>query len=172
MKKARRFSGLLLIMLSITIIGVSAYVYEQASQTITQTIVDIATLTLKNSALGNLNEGETQTYTQATIANLGDAVSLTTTTANVYLHLDSDLDSLTGYSTYNIVVKFSQVAGSTYSVGDTACTLSIASPDYSSIDLDAAGNWAFDFEITTTAGSVSSDTPSTVTIVVSAESTS
>ena len=171
MKKGIRFSGLLLIMLSITIVGVSAYVFEQASQTVTQTIVDIATITLKNSALGNLNEGETQTYTQATVANLGDTISLTTTTANVYLHSNSDLDSVSGYSTYNIVVKFSQVVGATYSVGDTACTLSIGSPDYSSIDLDAAGTWAFDFEITTTASSVSSDTPSTVTIIVSAEST-
>ena len=133
MKKGIRFSGLLLIMLSITIVGVSAYVFEQASQTVTQTIVDIATITLKNSALGNLNEGETQTYTQATVANLGDTISLTTTTANIYLHLNSDLDSVSGYSTYNIVVKFSQVVGATYSVGDTACTLSIGSPDYSSI---------------------------------------
>ena len=120
MKKGIRFSGLLLIMLSITIVGVSAYVFEQASQTVTQTIVDIATITLKNSALGNLNEGETQTYTQAAVANLGDTISLTTTTANVYLHLNSDLDSVSGYSTYNIVVKFSQVVGATYSVGDTA----------------------------------------------------
>ena len=171
MKKARRLSGLLLIMLSITIVGVSAYVYEQASQTITQTIIEIATITLKNSALGNLNEGETQSYTLATVPNLGDAITLTTTTANVYLHLDSDLDSVSGYSTYNIVVKFSQVVGGTYSVGDTATTLTIGSPDYSSIDLDAAGTWAFDFEITTTANSVSSDTPSTVTIIVSADST-
>ena len=159
-------------MLSMSVIGVSAYVYEQASQTITQTIVDIATITLKNSALGNLNEGDTQTYTQATVANLGDAISLTTTTANVFLHLNSDLDLVSGYSSYSLVVKFSQVVGSTYSVGDTACTLTVASPDYSSIDLDASGTWAFDFEITTTAGSVSSDTPSTVTITVSAESTS
>ena len=171
MKKGRRFSGLLLIMLSITIVGVSAYVYEQATQTITQTIIDIATITLKNSALGNLNEGDSQTYTNATVPNLGDAISLTTTTANVYLHLDSDLDALSSYSTYDIVVKFSQVVGATYSVGDTATTLTIGSPDYSSIDLDAAGTWAFDFEITTTAPSVSSDTPSTVTIIVGAEST-
>jgi hypothetical protein len=171
MKKGRRFSGLLLIMLSITIVGVSAYVYEQATQTITQTIVDIATITLKNSALGNLNEGDSQTYTLATVPNLGDAISLTTTTANVYLHLDSDLDAVSSYTTYDIVVKFSQVVGATYSVGDTATTLTIGSPDYSSIDLDAAGTWAFDFEITTTAPSVSSDTPSTVTIIVAAEST-
>lgn len=170
--KKRRFSGLLLIMLSITIVGVSAYVYEQATQTITQTIIDIATITLKNSDLGSLNEGDSQTYTLATVPNLGDAISLTTTTANVYLHLDSDLDALSSYSTYDIVVKFSQVVGSTYSVGDTATTLTIGSPDYSSIDLDAAGTWAFDFEITTTAPSVSSDTPQTVTLIVGAESTS
>ena len=157
--------------MSLSIVGVSAYVFEQASQTITQTIIDIATITLQNSALGNLNEGETQTYTQATIATLGDAISLTTTTPNVYLHLNSDLNLVSGYSTYDIVVTFSQVVGGTYTVGNTACTLTIGSPNYSSIDLDAAGTWAFDFEITTTANSVASDSSSIVTITVSAEST-
>jgi hypothetical protein len=81
------------------------------------------------------------------------------------------LDAVISYSNYTIAVKFSQVVGGTYSVGDLACTLNTGSPDYSSIDLDAAGTWAFDFEITTTAPSVSGDTPSTVTITVSAEST-
>jgi hypothetical protein len=171
MKKGRRFSGLLLIMLSITIVGVSAYVYEQATQTISQTIIDVATLTLLNSTLGNLNEGQTLFYNSGNVTNLGDAITLTTTTANVYLHLDSDLESVSGYSTYNIVVRFSQVVGGTYAVNDIATTLTIGSPDYSSIDLDAAGTWAFDFEVTTTAESVSSDTPSTVTIIVSADST-
>ena len=104
------------------------------------------------------------------MASLGDAVSITSTKANVYLHFDSDLDALTDYSTYNIVVKFSQVVGSTYSVGDTACTLSLGSPDYSSVDLDAGGAWKFDFEITSTASSVDADTPTTVTITVTAES--
>jgi len=163
--------GILLIALSFSIAGVSAYVYQQASQTITQTIVEVATITLKNSALGNINEGETKSYTKAEVANLGDAITLTTTAANAYLHLDSDLDSVTDYSAYSIVVKFSQVVGSTYSVGDTACTLSTGSPDYSSVDLDAAGTWAFDLEISTTAGSVDSDVPATVTIIVTAEST-
>ena len=169
--KRQRLTGLLLILLSFSIIGVSAFVYEQATQTITQTIIDIATLTLKNSALGNLNEGESQTYNETTVPNLGDAISVTTTTASVYLHLDSDVDAVTGYSNYTIAVKFSQVVGGTYAVGDTACVLNTGSPDYSAIDLDAAGTWAFDFEITTTAGSVAADSPSTVTIIVSAEST-
>lgn len=83
-------------------------------------------------------------------------------------------DALTTYyDTYNIVVKFATVpGGSSYSSGQTACTLSLASPDYSSIDLDVAGSWTFNFEITTTAKSVSSDQATTVTINVSAESTS
>ncbi len=169
--------GLLLIMLSFSIVAVSAFVYESAQQTVTQTIQEIATLTLQNSALGNIEEGETKTYTKTggggdvEIANLGDAISITTTKANVYLHLDSDLDSLTDYSTYTITVKFAQVQGSTYSVGDTAGTMTIASPDPSAIDLDASGMWKFDFEITTTADSVSADSPSTVAITVTGEST-
>ncbi len=170
MRKGSRLAGIILIFLSFSIVGVSAYVYQQASQTTTQTIVEIATITLKNSDLGDINEGETKSYTKATVANLGDAITITTSAANVYLHLNSDLDALSIYSAYSVVVKFSQVVGGTYSVGDTACTLNMASPDYSSIDLDAAGTWAFDFEIATTAGSVDSDSLSTAIVIVTAES--
>jgi hypothetical protein len=165
-------TGLLLIISSLTIIGVSAYVFENSNQSISQTVINIATVNLKSTALGPLREGERKIYNSTTIPDLGDVISITTTTENIYLHLDSDLDSVSGYSAYSIVVKFSEVVGSTYSEGDTACTLTLGSPDYSAIDLDAAGTWAFDFEINTTAGSVSSDTPSTVTINVSAENTS
>jgi hypothetical protein len=149
--------GAILLLLSCSIVSVSAYIYEQNSQNVTQTIVDIATLTLTNSTLGNLEEGQTLLYIPSNQSDLDDIISVTTTKANVYLHLDSDLDSLTDYATYNIVVKFSQVQGSTYSVGD---------------NLDVAGTWIFDFEVTTTASTVFADVPSTVTITVSAESTS
>ena len=172
-----KVAGILLIMLSFSIVTVSAFVYESAQQTVTQTIQEIATITLQNSALGNLEEGETNTYTKTggagdvELATLGDAITITTTKANVYLHLDSDLDSLTDYSTYTITVKFAQVQGSTYTVGQTACTMTLVSPDPSAIDLDASGIWKFDFELTTTANSVDADTPSTVTVTVSGEST-
>lgn len=171
LKRTSRLSGLLLILISLSIVGVSAYIYQEATQTITQTIVEVATITLKNSDLGNLKEGESASYTKATVSELGDAISITTQEANVYLHLDSDLDGLTTHASYSIVVKFSTVVGATYSVGDTATTLTIASPDFSSIDLDAAGTWAFDFEIDTTVGSVDADVPTTVTVIVTAEST-
>jgi len=170
-KKSSRLFGLLLIMLSISVAGVSAYIYQEATQTITQTILEVATITLKNSDLGNLKEGQSQSYTDATVPNLGDAILITTQEADVYLHLDSDLDALTTHASYSIVVKFSQVVGATYSIGDTACTLTIGSPDYSAIDLDAAGTWAFDFEIDTSVGSVDADDATTVTIIVSGEST-
>lgn len=175
LKKTRRtMIGLLFLLMSFTIVSVSAFVYEQAQQTLTQTIKEIANITLQNSALGNLEEGETKSYTKMDIASLGDAISVTTTKANVYLHLDSDVDSLGAYySAYNIGVRFAAVPGGSilHSAGDLACTLSLTSPDFSSIDLDAAGSWTFDFEITTTAESVSADQGTTVTITVSAEST-
>ena len=166
--------GILFLMLSLGISGVSAYVYEQASLTVTQTIQDIATLTLSNAALGNIEEGQTILYTPANTSALDNIIQVTTTKDNVYLHLDSDLDSQTSnYATYNIVVKFDTVpAGSSHSTGDTACTLSLTSPDFSSINLDVAGTWTFDFEITTTPQGVSSDIQTTVTITVSAESSS
>ena len=170
--KERAILGIVLLLLSFSIVSVSAFIYEQNSQTVSQTIIDVATLTLSNAGLSNLEEAQTLLYTPTNDTELDEIISITTTKANVYLHLDSNLDTLTDYSTYNIVVKFSTVVGSTYSIGDTACTLSLGSPDFSSIDLDAAGTWAFDFEITTTAGTVSSDSPNTVTINVSAESSS
>ncbi len=173
-KKSSRLSGILLLIFSLFVIGVSAYVYEQATMSVSQTIIEIASITVTNSDLGSINEGETKTLTKTEVANLGDAISMTTTTANVYLHLDSDIDSQSGsYTTYNIVVKYATVpGGSSASSGSTACTLSIASPDYSSITLDVAGDWTFDLEVTNTADSVSTDTPTSVSIIVSAESTS
>ncbi len=169
--------GLLLVILSFSIVGVSAFVYESAQQTATQTIQEIAEITLQNSALGNIEEGETKTYTKTggggdvELATFGEAIIITTTKDNVYLHLNSDLDSLSDYSTYTITVKFAQVQGSTYTVGNTAFTMTLASPDPTAIDLDVAGEWKFDFEITTTANSVNGNTNKTVTITVSGEST-
>lgn len=173
-KNGETLIGLMFIPLSFTITSVSAYVYEQATQTVTQTIKEISTLNLQSVGLGNVEEGETRAYTKTDVPGLGGIISVTTTKANVYVHLNSDLDSLGGsYDTYHITVRFAAVpAGSAlHSVGDVACTLSLAQPDYGSIDLDAAGDWSFDFEITTTARSVSSDTPTAVTITVTAEST-
>lgn len=163
---------LMYFMISVTIIGVSAYVYEQATQNVTQTIKEIATINLKNTALGSINEGETKSYTKLGVADLGSAISLTTTTWSVYLYLDSDLDAQSGsYSQYSINVKFFTVPlGSSYSVGETAFIMTIASPDPAAVMLDTAGTWVFDFEVSTTAMSVNTDTPTTVTVVVSAES--
>jgi len=172
-KTRRTLIGLVFLLMSFTIASVSAFVYESAQQTITQTIREIANITLQNSALGDIEEGETKSYTKNEVAELGDAISVVTTKALVYIHLNSDLDTLAPYySTYSIAVKFATVpGGSGHSAGDLACTLTLGSPSYSSIDLDVAGSWTFDFEITTTAQSVLADQPTTVTITVSAEST-
>ncbi|MCP8315327.1 MAG: hypothetical protein H3Z51_00495 [archaeon] len=172
MKKiSRSLVGVLFILLSLSIVTVSAFVYQQANQTVGQNIVEVATITLKSSDLGSIDEGDTKTYTKSDVPNLGNAISITTTKATVYLHLDSDLNALnTYYNTYNIVVKFATVPPGSSKSG-TACTLSLSSPDYHSIDLDVSGTWTFDFEITTNPKSVNSNTATTVTIVVSAEST-
>ena len=168
----RKGLGVFFVMLSLMIVSVSAYVYESATQTVTQTIQDVATITLNNAALGNIEEQETKSYTKTEVAALGNAISTTTTKSNVYLHLDSDLDSLsTYYSNYTITVKAATVpGGSSHSVGDTVATMTIASPDPAAVTLDVAGTWTFDFEITTTAESVSSNQATTATIDVTAES--
>jgi hypothetical protein len=49
--------------------------------------------------------------------------------------------------------------------------MTIGTPDPAAVTLDLAGTWVFDFEVTTTADSVDGDQPTTVTIVVTAEST-
>lgn len=167
----KRKAGIALILLALLIVSVSAFVYDAAQQTIGQTIINVATITLKNSDLGNIEEGETKSYTKTEVANLGAAISLTTAKADVYLHLNSDIDTLTTYyDTYTVTVKFITVpGGSTHSVGDTAATMSIAAPDPSAVTLDVAGSWAFDFELTTTAKAVSSDQGTTATIDVTAE---
>jgi hypothetical protein len=161
---------LLILLVDVVLAG---YIYYTAQLTVTQTIKEIADLTLNNAVLGNIEERETKTYNKTDIPSLGNIINITTTKAHVYLHLDSEIEFLsTYYSTYNITVKFATVpGGSSHSIGNTACTLTLASPDYSSIDLDVSGTWRFDFEITTTAKSVNSDQPTTVTITVTAEST-
>jgi hypothetical protein len=173
MKNPRQsLAGVLFVLLSFTIVMVSAYVYETAQLQTTQTIQEIATLTVHNSALGTIEEGETKSYTKATLASLGNIVNVTTTKNGVYLYFDSDLDSLAAYyTTYDITVKFAAVgSGSSHSVGDVACTMTLLLPDPAAVTLDVSGAWRFDFEITTIAQSVSADQLTTVTIVVTAES--
>jgi hypothetical protein len=173
MRFRKRAVGIALLLLSVAVVTVSAYVYETASIAVTQTVKNIATITVQNSALGNIEEGQTLSYTKANVSSLGSILNLTTTKDNVYLHFDSDLDSLTTYySTYTITVKYAAVGtGSTHNVGDVACTMTLAAPDPAGVTLDKTGAWRFDFEITTTAKSVSLDQATTVTIVVTAEST-
>lgn len=171
-QKETKMIGLAFMTFSLLVVGVSAYVYQLTTLTITQNIVEIATITVQNSALGDINEGETIAYTKATVATLGEAVTIDIQSQPVYLYFDSDIDSLSSsYDTYTVTVKFIEVQGSTYSIGATAATMTIGSPDPSAVTLDATGLWKFDFEITTTTESVDADTPTTATIIVSAQST-
>ena len=165
--------GIALIILSVSIAAVSGFVFETAQHTVPQTVKVIAALAAQNSGLGSIEEGETKFYSKATVSSLGNTIDVTTTKDNVCLNFNSNLDTLSAsYSTYNITVKFAAVgSGSTHSVGDTACTMTLASPDPAAVTLDVSGTWRFDFELTTTAKSVSSDQATTVTIVVTAEST-
>jgi hypothetical protein len=169
----KRIVGFAFLLLSLVVVGVSAYVYETGNISVTQTVRNIATLTVQNSALGNIEEGQTLSYTKATVPTLGNILNLSTTKDNVYLHFNSDVDSLSAYySNYTITVKYAAVgASSSHNVGDVACTMTLAAPDPTGVTLDKTGAWRFDFEITTTAMSVSADQPTTVTIVVTSEST-
>ncbi len=170
-KKRYRIAAFFLMIMAIS--AVSAYVYETGQSQVTQTIKNIATLTVGNSALGNIEEGQTITYTKAETPTLGAVVTLTTTKDDVYLHFTSDIAALTTYySTYQITVKFAAVGtGSTHTVGEVACTMTIEAPTPASVTLDKAGTWTFDFEVTTTAKLVSADQATTATITVTAEST-
>ena len=133
--------GVLFLLLSFAVVSVSAYVYDSMQQNVTQTIKEIATITLKSSALGPLEEGQTLFYTKANVTNFGIAISLTTTKANVYMHLSSDLASQsTYYSAFNVAVKIAtKPSGGIHSAGETVCTLTLASPNSGSINLDVLG---------------------------------
>lgn len=157
--------------LLVLVVGVSAYVYETAGISVTQTVKQIATLEVQNSALGNIEEGQTLFYTKVNMTTLGNILNCTTTKDSVYLHFDSDIQLMTTYySNYTIAVKYAAVgSGSSHNVGDIACTMTIAAPDPAEVTLDKLGDWRFDFEITTTAISVTTDQPNTVTIVVTAD---
>jgi len=171
MKKS--LAGMLLIALSFTLLAVSALIYEQASQTTTQTIVNVASITLNNAALGSIEEGETILYTASNTSILNDILTLTTSRADVYLYFDTDLDlQNTNYATFEIKVNVGDTVPGTssYATGDNLETLSIGQPDTTAgVVLDAGGDWTFDFEILTTANMVSSDQASTVGITVTAE---
>ena len=168
--KAKKIAGLMLISLSFIIVLVSAFVYEQQSQNVSQTITEVATITLDAAALGNIEEGETILYTPTNTSALDQILNVTTGKDSVYLHFDTELDGQSGnYATYQIEVIVDTAPGS---LSGTVATLTIASPDTSSgIDLDTAGDYIFDFQITTTAQQVSGDTPTTVQVTVLAEST-
>jgi hypothetical protein len=167
----KRVIGISLILLTVLVAGVSAYVYETGTIAVTQTVKNIATLTVQNSALGNIEEGQTIAYTKATISSLGNILNLTTTKTGVVLHFASDVNSLSSYySTYTITVKYA-VAISGHTVGETLTTMTLASPNPTGVTLGVAGDYRFDFEITTTALSVSSDQATSASVVVTAEST-
>jgi hypothetical protein len=153
-------------LVSFSTFAAPSFVYEQkqaraAAQIISENVI----LILQNSALGNIEEGQTVYYNPINQSELDNIIKITSKTHS-YLHLDSDLDAQSSrYDAYDIVVKFDTVPPKTsHCEGEIACILSLMSPSHSSIDLDAAGDWTFDFEITTTAKSVNSDTSSAVTI--------
>ncbi len=169
----KKIAGIAFVLLSIAIMSVSAFVYEQAQQTIGQTIVNVATITLKNSVLGNLDEGETRSYTKAQVTELGAAITVNPTKA-VYMHLNSNIDALSSYYTvYTLTVRcFSAPGGSGISAGDVVATLTLAAADSTSISLGTAGSYVFDFELQTTAAALPQGVASqatTATIIVSAE---
>jgi hypothetical protein len=166
--KIRKMAGLLLVLLSFFIVLVSAFVYDQASQTTTQTITDVASLSISNADLGPIEEGETIVYPTTTPA-LDNILSVTTTKDHAYLYIVTDLDTQSGnYDTYQIEVIVDTAPGS---LSGTVATLTIVNPStITGIDLDTAGGYTFDFQVTTTAQQVSSDTPTTVNIDVSVES--
>ena len=172
MKKS--YAGMLLIGLSFALLTVSAIVYEQASQTTSQTIIDVASITLFGDApLGNIEEGETILYTASNTTILNDILTLTTGKDDVYLYFDTDLDAQnTNYAVFNIQVRVGDTVpgASSYNTGDLFENLSIGQPDTTTgAALDAAGDWSFDFQILTTANMVNSDQTNTVGITVTAE---
>ena len=164
-KRILWITGTLLVFVSVLTLSVSAFIIENPSNT--------ATITLNQGILGNILEGQTLHYTSSNISSLDDIIHIRTSQANVNLNFDTDLNLQScNYANYQIVVKFGDTIpiGSKFSKDVIVTTLTLASPDtVSGFVLDAAGDWTFDFEITTTANSVRADQPTTVDITVSVE---
>ena len=162
-KRTLLITGSLLIFVSMLIFSVSAFVFEQPSNT--------KTIKLNQGNLGNILEGQTLNYTPNNTPSLNDIIFVTTTQADVYLHFDTNLDvQSNNYATYQIIIKAGDTIpfGSDYCIGDIVATLTLENPDATSkVALDAAGEWTFDFEITTTAKSVNSNQTTTVSITIS-----
>ena len=160
--------GILLILVGALIVSVSAFIIEQP--------INPVTIKLNQGILGKIAEGQTLHYTPTNTSSLDDIIHITTSQANVNLYFDSDLDVQNrNYSTYQIVVKFGDTIpiGSKFSKDATVTILTLTNPDtFSGVALDVVGDWTFDFEITTTSNSVSSDQAAIVNITVSAESAS
>jgi hypothetical protein len=159
----------MLLFACVFVTGVTGFVYEQSTQTFSQTIIDVATIELNSQLLGNLCEGESKTFTKNEVPSLGNAIAVSVSSPfePVNLNIYGDLDELSVYySQYDVVVKFSRVVGESYSVGEVACILGIGGEDYGSIELDAIGVWVFDLEISATAKSVNDDTTIVANIMV------
>ena len=165
-KSILRIICALLIPISLLIVSVSGLITEPPSNNIT--------IILNQGILGNINEGQTMFYTPSNTSSLNDIVIMTNTQANISLYLDTDLDAQGDiYATYQIDVKVGDTIPneSNYSTGDTIATLDMANPDTASgVTLDVAGDWTFDFEITTTANTMSLDQSTIVKITVSVKS--
>ena len=164
--------GIATILLGIIISGASAYIYQQKSFAASQNIVEIVSITLQSLNLGDINEGQTIIYTKSEAPILGEAVSVTTTTAPVYLHFTSNLDSVDDYyETFNINIIYDSTPHGGSGSG-TAGTLSITSHDLTTpVILDVPGTWVFDLSVETTANPVDVNTQLTVSILVEAKNT-
>lgn len=62
-----------MITLSIFVAAVSGFVYGAAQHSVTQNATGIARLTVQNSGLGDIEEGQTVAYSKAELSNLGSA---------------------------------------------------------------------------------------------------
>jgi hypothetical protein len=164
--------GIVLVMLSVSVVTVSGLVFETSHYSASYATKLISELSLPNLGLADIEEGDTKAYSKDTELCLGNAVEVITTEDNVCLNFTSDIDSSNEfYSMYNITVKYAAIGnGSIYSLEDIACTMTLASPSVL-VSLDKAGVWSFDFEISATAKSVISDKTTVVTIQVIALST-
>ena len=153
----------LLILGSILIASVSAFIIFQPSNTFT--------IKMNQGILGNILEGQTINYDPVNTPSLNDVIFIKTTQPNVYLYFDTNLHiQSNNYATYQIIIKAGDTIPfeSEHRSGDVIAILTLEKPDaISKVVLDVAGEWTFDFDITTTAKSVNSNQSITVFITMS-----
>ncbi len=180
MNSKKKIMGLALILMSVMLATVAAdvLVFETRTQTTTQQITNVASITTSATSftLPSLEEGATATYNKDTntaiyadAATLGNAAIITISKNLDVKFSSTELANFNAYySSFTITITYASAIG-THSAGDAAAVLSIASPSATVYLDDSAGTYYFNYEISATAKTGLDTTTPALTLTIQAQ---